>query len=367
MLNIILPIIAIFAGAIVATIYFIVTQRRTEQRNITFTNEIKEEFERLRKDLPNIIEDGIPYLKSKKKQSLIKEAIGYLKDHKYELSIELFKQYMNIFYLDDTEKAAILNLIGIAYLENKEYLKSHEAFIKLIEVDPKLAEAWAGKGTALSRLDRSQEALEAFEKAIMIDPKHEVAWVGKGMALSRLDRSQEALEAFEKAIIIDPKLAVAWAGKGATLGGLHRTKEALEAFEKAIMIDPNFSEAWAGKGTELSRLNRTQEAFEAFERAIMIDPNLAVPQIHKGMGLRRLGLYQEALTLFERAIEIEPNYEVALYLIASTYSLWRKKDKTLEYLSISISFNPKEKQIARNDKDFDWLREDEEFKRIIAE
>jgi len=232
----ILPIILFFAGIIVATIYFIVNQRRAEQRNIKFREEIKNDFEQLRKDLPNIIEDGIPYLKNKKKQSIIKKGLAYLIDHKYEFALELFKQYVNNFSLDDSEKAAILNFIGIAYGENKEYEKSLEAFNKALEIDPRLAQALENKGVALYELGRFQEVLEASEKAISIDPNKAEFWSNKGAGLIKLDRLQDALKAFDKAIEINPNLSVTRYNIACIYSLTREKAKALEHLSNAISL-----------------------------------------------------------------------------------------------------------------------------------
>ena len=43
-------------------------------------------------------------------------------------------------------------------------------------------------------------ALKAFDEAINLKPKNSVAWRGRGIALLRLGRFQEALDAFDRAI-----------------------------------------------------------------------------------------------------------------------------------------------------------------------
>ena len=61
------------------------------------------------------------------------------------------------------------------------------------------APALAGKGAALYKLERIQEALDAFEQSIRVDPTYREAWAGKSVCLQKLGREEEAQEAMRKA------------------------------------------------------------------------------------------------------------------------------------------------------------------------
>jgi tetratricopeptide (TPR) repeat protein len=86
---------------------------------------------------------------------------------------------------------------GIALLESGKNYKALEAFVKVIELDPKNAVAWRKKGTVLGMLGRHEEALEACIMAIDIDPKDITARHNKVIALTKLGRKKEAKEAEE--------------------------------------------------------------------------------------------------------------------------------------------------------------------------
>jgi len=61
------------------------------------------------------------------------------------------------------------------------------------------AQAWSGKGDALLKLGRNEEALEAFRQAIEIFPLNGDAWQGKGEALQALGKRIEGDWAFQMA------------------------------------------------------------------------------------------------------------------------------------------------------------------------
>jgi tetratricopeptide (TPR) repeat protein len=69
------------------------------------------------------------------------------------------------------------------------------------------AKEWCDNGrAALNTLGRPQEALQCFDNALKLDPKDADAWVGKGTALMALGRNQEAIPCFDKALDLDPQL-----------------------------------------------------------------------------------------------------------------------------------------------------------------
>jgi Flp pilus assembly protein TadD len=59
--------------------------------------------------------------------------------------------------------------------------------------------AWCNKGIALGQKGKCDYAIQAFVTAIEIDPRYAKAWAGKGTALKSLGLVIEADAAFAKA------------------------------------------------------------------------------------------------------------------------------------------------------------------------
>ena len=254
-----------------------------------------------------------------------------------------------------------------------ESLLAYEKAIEVAGSDTSaLAEAWLGKGTALSQMGRSGEALAAQEKAIELNESDVQAWMGKAMALSKLGRDEEAVQAYDRIFELYPSeeqrifdYPYIWYSKGRVLEKLGREEEAAQAYNKSIEdVDTiigwvasgrefymNLSEAWQYKGQLLeeqgryegavealdnatkiepksirdwnlkgfllaSELGRYDEAIQAYDSALKIDPADAGALVGKGNVLRSLARYQEAGELYDRALEITPqlpqnNYQLA--------------------------------------------------------
>ena len=76
--------------------------------------------------------------------------------------------------------------------------------------------------------------------------------------------------------------------------------------------------------------------------------------------------YSQASTYFEEAIVEDPEYSEALYNLSCCCAMTGEKDKSLIYLSRAARLNPHCQDWAKEDREFNGLREDPIFKRIIS-
>ncbi len=91
-------------------------------------------------------------------------------------------------------------------------------------------------------MQRYDEALAAYDKALALDPRLTEAWLGRGAVLALLDRYDDAFAAYQQALAIDPNLAGGQRGIGNALRELGRLDEAREAYRKAIALEPGCGE-----------------------------------------------------------------------------------------------------------------------------
>lgn len=91
-------------------------------------------------------------------------------------------------------------------------------------------------------------AQEAIDKAIELDPKSAMAYLGRGVGSYYLPSSfgggpEAAIRDFEKAIQLNARLPEAYVWLGIALRKEHRNAEARKALEKAIQLNPR--RVWA--------------------------------------------------------------------------------------------------------------------------
>jgi len=157
-------------------------------------------------------------------------------------------------------------------------------------------------------------------------------------------RGQQALEAFEKAL--------------KALGRRHfdRARNQLEAL---IEAHPE----------ELELLERARAYIAVCDRALekkpAFRPKTFEDLLHHGVFLHNRGEYAEALKVLRQAAEIHPRNEHVLYCLAATAARAGDAPTALKALRQAVSVAPANRTQARQDPDFDTLREDEEFLAIV--
>jgi tetratricopeptide (TPR) repeat protein len=75
--------------------------------------------------------------------------------------------------------------------------------------------------------------------------------------------------------------------------------------------------------------------------------------------------YEEAVRLLEKALQAAPKDEKVHYVLASTLALKGERREALEHLREAIELNTTNRIYARNDPDFEPLRDDENFQNLI--
>jgi tetratricopeptide (TPR) repeat protein len=78
-----------------------------------------------------------------------------------------------------------------------------------------------------------------------------------------------------------------------------------------------------------------------------------------------LGEDDEAITNFDKALEIKPDYPSAYYHKAACYALQRKVELALENLQKAIELNLDYREEAGSDIDFDEIKNEPGFQKLI--
>lgn len=87
--------------------------------------------------------NGLPNIRNKEKQKILKTAIKEMDNNNYEKAISQFDEYMNKFPLDDSERCSILNFIGLSQNEIGENEKAKSTFSEMILIAERTKESEA--------------------------------------------------------------------------------------------------------------------------------------------------------------------------------------------------------------------------------
>jgi len=254
---------------------------------------------------------------------------------------------------------------GVSYFGINHLKEAEEAWRKALEIDPKDANTWNSLGNLLALQERSIEAEGAFRNALEINSKHVNAWNNLGIFLTNQKRFEEAKDAFRKVLEIDPKYKIAWNNLGVLLNKQDRSKEAEDAYRKALELNPKDAKVWNNLGLLLNKQDRFKEAENSYRKALKIDPKYPGAWNNLGIVLVNQDRYEGAEKIYLDLLKFSVDKEMTYYNLACLYGLQQKLSESIKYLKQAIDFDPKYKEMAKTDTDFDLIRDTPEFRELL--
>jgi tetratricopeptide (TPR) repeat protein len=214
-----------------------------------------------------------------------------------------------------------------------------------------------------------ERAISDYDRGLELEPFYaEIAhvYLNKGVAFHLLQKYEEAIKTYDEALGYNEDFLEAWNNRGAALFELSRYEEAIASFEKAIELNPKEPKAWNDRGIALSELEQYEEAIASHEKAIELSPNYPSAWNNKGFGLSKLGRYKEAILSYRKAIELEPGKALTWFNKASSHTHLGETNEAIEDLQKAIALDPSYREKAQTDPDFDTIRNDDRFQRLLA-
>ncbi|HET7336577.1 MAG TPA: tetratricopeptide repeat protein [Candidatus Nitrosotalea sp.] len=153
--------------------------------------------------------------------------------------------------------------------------------------------------------------------------------------------------------------------KGVSLMADERMEDAARAFEDALRVDPTHVPSLLKLGYTRFHMNDLSGAMEAYNKVHEIDVTNAEAWNLKGLIYYRQKNYDKALDCVEKAIDSNSTDGMSWYNKACYHSLLNHIPEAIEALKRSIEVDVKNAKKAVKDKDFENIRTDEGYRRII--
>lgn len=174
-------------------------------------------------------------------------------------------------------------------------------------------EALRAAGMLHIQLEQYEAAALKLARLISLDSGIPEVWSSLATALSMLEKPEQALACVNEGLQLDPASPFAHNTKGTILRALGRPDEALACYEQALRLDPTYGEAWNNKGVALLDLDRPDESVTALKRASQLNPRSAPVLVNLGNALRDLGHYDEAAASYRKALASDPTFQSARF------------------------------------------------------
>jgi len=153
---------------------------------------------------------------------------------------------------------------------------------------------------ALVRGDHEM-ALGFYERTLQQEPRSVLAQLGRGAALQKLGRSDEARVAYERVLKIDPSNREALTN----LTAIVAEREPGEALRRLLDLEreyPSFSPVKAQIGLVYARMGNFEPALDYLRRAASLTPDAPMYQYNLALVLDRLNRKEQAVVSYERVL-----------------------------------------------------------------
>lgn len=144
-------------------------------------------------------------------------------------------------------------------------------------------------------------ALELYTAAIESEPTSVLAQLGRGAALQKLGRMEEARGGYENVLRLDPNNREALTN----LTSIYSARAPNEALSRLLDLEreyPSFSPVKAQIGLLYARMGSTADALAYLRQAATLDPGTVMYQYNLAVLLDRMGRAEQAVLSYERVL-----------------------------------------------------------------
>ncbi len=247
---------------------------------------------------------------------------------KYALTIQTSDEALKLFQND----WLLLNLKGVAYLNQAQYQSAEQQFRQSVEHHPDVILSYGFLSSVLELQNRPSESRQVLQLGLQVRPDQ--------MLYRRLGQSQFRQGDF---------------------------KAAAEVLEKAVSANPQEYENWHSFADALIQIGKNEDATSAYKKArdllkVRLDrrPNDGWFTALMAVFVARLGDTSRAQELTKRALELAPENPNVRILVASVYELLGRRQDALASIQIARKLGISDSDIL-TEPIFKDLRQDPRF------
>jgi tetratricopeptide (TPR) repeat protein len=185
-------------------------------------------------------------------------------------------------------------ILGICYIQTKDYAHARAAFGKMFDVPPDSAASYLFTAQMLLRQEYDPVAEEYAQKAATLDPKLPLAHFLLGELYTYKSRIPEAIAEFQKELAINPAHAPTYYKLADAYSRIQKYDEAERLLQRSIWLDASSTGPYILMGKVLEKKGEFELAVRALKRAATMDPNNPITHHLLGQAYRDLGKKEEA-------------------------------------------------------------------------
>ena len=269
---------------------------------------------------------------------------AYYKKSDFPKAIEYLKKAT----AEDPANSEAIQLLGLSY-----YLGGHPAeAIPLLEK----VQGWYSRanvdasyilGICYIQTKNYDQARKAFGKMFDVPPDSAASYLFTARMLLRQDYDPAAEEYAQKAAALDPKLPLVHFLLGELYLFKSRVPEAIAEFRKEMAINPANAAIYYKLADAYSRVQKYDEAERLLQRSVWLDATSTGPYILMGKVLEKKGEFDLAVRALQRAATMDPNNPTIHHLLGQTYRDMGKKEEAESELKLAEQLQTRDESRER--------------------
>jgi tetratricopeptide (TPR) repeat protein len=196
-------------------------------------------------------------------------------------------------------------ILGICYIQTKDYPQARKAFSKMFDVPPDSAASYLFTARMLFRQEYDPVAEEYAQKAVALDPKLPLAHYMLGELYIYKSRIPEAIAEFQKELAINPAHAATYYKLADAYSRVQKYEDAERLLQRSIWLDATSTGPYILMGKVLEKKGEFELAVRALKRAAAMDPNNPTTHHLLGQAYRDMGKKEEAESELKLAEELQ--------------------------------------------------------------
>ena len=199
---------------------------------------------------------------------------------------------------------------GRLAFEAGQYERAIHAFNKVIEWDPRDANAHTFRGLAQREIRNFEAALNDLRQVVELDPSHRVGYLNLGCVQRDVGQLDEALTSFDKAEQGDPENPLVFQNRATAYIAKKDWEKAKSDCETALALAPEGAAAYAVLAHVYLGTGKDDLATETINRSLELDPEEA--EAYRVRGIIRCAHddLENGIADFIYARELNPNVQL---------------------------------------------------------
>jgi len=185
-------------------------------------------------------------------------------------------------------------ILGVAYIQTKDYPKARVAFARMFDVPADSAAAYLFTARVLLRQEFDPIAEEYAKKAIELDPKLPLAHFFLGELHLYKSRIPEAIADFQAELGLNPGHASTYYKLADAYSRIQKFDDAERLLQRSIWLDSTSTGAYILLGKVLEKKGEAELAARALQHALRVDPNNSVAHHLLGQAYQDMGRTADA-------------------------------------------------------------------------